>query len=117
MQVGGVTKGIWPRGNADCLRPVLACVKKLLPGTLGQVSDGSPCYFILKLGINPTEGESLIALLARHLEVVVGKLIIVTVVMLDPDAVLGSKLFKCLLGFNCFRQVEIACHEVSKNEP
>jgi hypothetical protein len=111
VQVGGVTKGIWPKGNADCLQPALECVKRLLPGALGQVSDGSLCYSILKVGIDHTEGESLIALLAHHLEVVVDKLTILIVVMLNPDAVLGSKLFKYLLGFNCFQQVEIACHE------
>jgi hypothetical protein len=103
VQVGGITKGIWPKGNADCLRPALVCMKKLLPGALGWVLDGSLRYSILKVGINPTEGESLIALLTRHLEVVVGKSTIVTVVMLDPDAMLGSKLFECLLGFNCFQ--------------
>ena len=103
MQVGGVTKSIWPKGNADLLRPALACVKKLLPGALGQVLDGSLCYSILKVDIDPAEGELLIALLARHLEVIVGKLTIVTVVMLDLDAVLGSKSFKCLLGLNCFQ--------------
>jgi hypothetical protein len=102
VQVGSVTKGIWPKGNADRLRPALACVKKLLPGTLGQVLDGSLHYSILKVGIDPAEGELLIALLAQNLEVIVGKLTIVTVVMLDPDAVLGSKSFECLLGFNCF---------------
>ncbi len=117
MQVGGVTKGIWPKGNADRLWPALACMKKLLPGAPGQVLDGSLRYSILKVGIDPLEGELLIALLARHLEVVVSKLTIVTVVMLDPDAVLGSESFECLLGFNCFRRVEIACHEVSKDEP
>jgi hypothetical protein len=103
VRVGSVTKGIWPKGNADCLRPALMCVKKLLPGALRQISDGSLCYFILKVGIDPAEGESLIALLVHHLEVVVGKLTIVTVVMLDPDAVLGSISFECSLAFNCFQ--------------
>jgi hypothetical protein len=57
------------------------------------------------VGTDPAEGESPIALLARHLEVVVGKLFIITVVMLDPDAVLGtSESFECLLGFNHFQQ-------------
>jgi hypothetical protein len=102
VQVGGITKGIWPKGNADHLRPALACVKKLLPGALGQVSDGSLCYSIMKVGIDPAEGELLIVLLARHLEVVIGKLTIVIEVMLDPNTVLGSKSFKCSLGFNCF---------------
>ena len=101
MQVGGITKGIWPKGNADRLRPVLVCVK-LLPGALRHVSDGSLHYSILKVGIDPTEGGLLIDLLARHLEVVVGKLSIVTVVMLDPDAVLGGESFECLLGFYHF---------------
>ncbi len=77
-------------------------MKKLFPGALGQVLDGSHRYSILKGGIDPAEGEPLIALLPCHLEVVVGKLTIVTVVMLDPDAVLGSKLFECLLSFNLF---------------
>ncbi len=53
MQVGKVTKGIWPKGNADRLRPALACVKKLLPGTLGQVLDGSFHYSILKWASTP----------------------------------------------------------------
>jgi hypothetical protein len=88
----------------------------MLPGALGQVLDGSLHYSILKVGIDPAESESLIALLTRHLEVVVGKLTIVTVVMLDPDIVLGSKLFEFLLGFNPFQQVEIACHELNKDE-
>jgi hypothetical protein len=56
----------------------------------------------LKVGFNPTEGELLIALLARHFEIVVGKLSTVTVVMLDPDAVLGGESFECLLGFYHF---------------
>ncbi len=60
MQVGSITKDMWPKGNADCLRPVLACVKELLPGALGQVSDGSLCYSILEVGIDSAEGESLI---------------------------------------------------------
>ncbi len=81
MQVGGVTKGIWPKGNADRLQPALACVKKLLPSALGQVSDGSLRYSILKVGIDPAEGELLIALLAHHFEVVVGKSTNVTVAM------------------------------------
>jgi hypothetical protein len=88
--LGGVTKGIWPKGNADRLRPALPCMKKLLPGALGQVLDGSLHISILKMGIVPTEGESMIALLAPHLEVDVGKSTIVTVVTLDPDAMLGS---------------------------
>jgi hypothetical protein len=54
--------------------------------------------FHFKSGNDPAEGELLIALLACHLEVVVGKLTIGTVVMLDPDTVLGSELFKCLFG-------------------
>ena len=58
--------------------------------------------FHFKSGNDPAEGELLIVLLARHLEVVIGKLTIVIEVMLDPNTVLGSKSFKCSLGFNCF---------------
>jgi hypothetical protein len=56
VQVGSVTKGIWPKGNADHLQPVLACIKKLLPGALRQVLDGSLRYSILRVGIDPAEG-------------------------------------------------------------
>jgi hypothetical protein len=56
-------------------------VKELLPGVLGEISDSSFCYSILKVGIDPAEGESLLALLARQLEVVVGKPSIVAVIM------------------------------------
>jgi hypothetical protein len=76
VQVGGVTKSIWPKGNADHLQPGLACMKKLLPGTLRQVSDGSLRYSILKVGIDLAEGGLLNALLAHHLKVVLGKLTI-----------------------------------------
>ncbi len=65
--------------------------------------DGSLCYSILKLVIEPAEGGLLIGLLAHQLEVFVGKLSIVTVVMLDPDATQSSESFKCLLGFNRFQ--------------
>jgi hypothetical protein len=64
--------------------------------------DGSLHYSILKVGIDPAEGELLIDLLTHNLEVVVSKSSVVTVVMLDPDTVLGSKSFKCSLGFNRF---------------
>jgi hypothetical protein len=33
--MGGITKGMWPKGNADRLQPALVCMKKLLPGTIG----------------------------------------------------------------------------------
>ncbi len=69
------------------------------------------------MGIDPAEGELLIALLTHQFEVVVAKPSIVTVVMLDPDTMHGSKLFKCLLGFNGFRQGEIAGHEIHELEP
>jgi hypothetical protein len=62
VQIDSILKGIWPWGNADCLWPALACMKELLLGAIGEVSDDTFCYSILKVGIDPTEGESLIAL-------------------------------------------------------
>jgi hypothetical protein len=73
--------------------------------------------FHFEVGIDPTEDESLIALLAHRFEVVVSKPCIVAVVVLYPYAVYGSKLFKCLLSINCFQQGEIACYDTNKLEP
>jgi hypothetical protein len=52
----------------------------------------------LEVGVYPTEGKSLMTALAWFLEGIVGKLAIVAVIVVDANAVLGSKLLKRLLG-------------------
>jgi hypothetical protein len=54
------------------------------------------------VGIDATEGEMLAAIVASFLEGIVVKMPIVAVVVLDADAVLGSKGLEGLLGGNSF---------------
>ncbi len=65
-----------------------------------EVADGAFCDSILEMGIDAAEGELLVALLAGLLEGVVGKAAIVAMVVVDGDAMLGSKLLKCSLGLD-----------------
>ena len=61
------------------------------------------------MGVDPADGESLIALLSHQFEAVVGKVSIAAVtsiaavIVLNPDTVHGSKLLKCLFGVNGFQ--------------
>ncbi len=43
MKVGGTPECIWPEGQVDGGRPVLARVEELLPCTLLEVPDGLSC--------------------------------------------------------------------------
>jgi len=54
---------------------------------------------ILEVGVYPAEGKSLTTALG-FLEGIVGIKAIVTVVVVDANAVLGSELLKCVLGEN-----------------
>ncbi len=56
---------------------------------------------ILKMGIDPTEGELLPCIVACLLEGVVVKTSIVTVVMEDLDSMLCSRLLEGKLGNKC----------------
>ena len=97
---------IWPEGHADCLQPVLHCMKELLQGILGEVANCSLCNSILEVGIDPTEGELLAALLACGDKCIVCKLAIITMVVLDLHSMLGCKLLKGLFCSNGFFRIE-----------
>ncbi len=75
-------------------------MEELLSCTLPKVPDGYLCYAILKVGVDPTEGELLPLGTAAVLEGVVCKLSIVAMVVEDADAVLLGKVLKGLFGFN-----------------
>ncbi len=102
MEVNRAPQGIWPKGQGDGSRPSLARMEELLPCTLLKVPDGLFCNAILKVEINPTEGELLPLCTAAILESIVCKLSVVTVVVEDADTVLLIKVFKGLFGFHCF---------------
>ncbi len=53
---------------------------------------------ILEIGVHATESKPLVAGLSCLLEGVVGKLSVITAILLDVDAMLGGKLLDCLLG-------------------
>jgi hypothetical protein len=57
---------------------------------------------ILEVGVDVTEGETLAAIVASFLEGVVVETPVVTVVVLDADAVLGVEGLEGLLGCNSF---------------
>ncbi len=107
MEVNGAPESIWPKGQVDGGRQLLARMEELLQCTLSKVPDGFLCNAILEVGIDPIEGESLPLCTAAVLEGVVCKLLVVAVVVEDADAVLLGKVFKGLLGFHCFFRGEL----------
>jgi hypothetical protein len=74
----------------------------LLPCAFQEVPDGLLGNALLKVGIDPTEGELLPCVLARLLEGVGMEASIVAVIMKDLDSMFYSLLFKCELGSKCF---------------
>ncbi len=83
----------WPAGTH---------LEQLLPCAFQEVPDGLLGNALLKVGIDPTEGELLPCVLARLLEGVGMEASIVAVIMKDLDSMFYSLLFKCELGSKCF---------------
>jgi hypothetical protein len=102
VEVNGAPEGIWPKGQVDCGRPLLARMEELLPCALLEVPGGLFCDAILEVGVDPTEGESLPFGTAAVLEGIVCKSSIVPMVVEDAYAVLIGKVPEGLLGFHCF---------------
>ena len=80
--------------------PSLSGVEQLFSSALGEVADGLLGNPILEMGVDAAEGESLLGHLTCCLEIVVCKTAIVTVIMLDANAVLLGKSLKGMLGFD-----------------
>jgi hypothetical protein len=59
---------------------------------------------ILEVCIDPTKGKSLLHALAGLFECIVLKPAIVAVIVCNFDPVVGGKLLKGALGFDCFIQ-------------
>ena len=90
-------------------------MQELLPPNFGDVSDGSFSQAILKMGIGPTVGESLLPLGAMVDDRVVSKAAIVGMVVFDGDKMVGGKLFESLFCFDCLIAGH-ACHHVDVAE-
>jgi hypothetical protein len=74
-------------------------MQELLLGALQEVPDGTLGNSILEMRIDLAEGELLLVLFACLLECLVRKSTIVTMVVFDGYAMLGSKLLECFLCF------------------
>jgi hypothetical protein len=116
MKVDSTPKCIRPEGQVDGSRPALARMEELLPCTLLEIPDGFLGNAILKVGVDPTEGESLPFGTAVVLEGVVCKLSVVAVVVEYAYAVLLGKVFKGSFGFHGLLRGKLG-HEVDVLEP
>ncbi len=70
---------------------------------------------ILKVGIDPTEGESLPCIMACLLEGIVMEVSVVAVIMEDLDSMFCRILFEGKLGGKCFVRLFVKL-EVDKSE-
>ena len=77
-------------------------MQKLFLSALGEVPNGTLSNPILEICSYASEGELLLVLSTFFLESIVSKSAIVTVIMLDVDAVIGCKLLECFFCFYCF---------------
>jgi len=89
---------IRPEIGCHCLRPVVLSMQEHGPRHLLQFPDPSFGYSILVVGINAGKAKTLIAGLATLLPSVGHKDSIVSMVVLDMDAVGAAEVFKCLLA-------------------
>ncbi len=90
-------------------------MEQLLLCAFREVMDGLLGDAILKVGIDPTEGELLPCVVAHLLEGVVMEAPIVAVIMEDLDSMFCSKLLKGKLGGECFIGLVVQL-EVDKTE-
>ncbi len=100
MEECGIAHGVWPKRKVHCLWPVSASVKQLLTHAFQEVVDGLLGDAILKVCVNATEGKLLALFMAGLFECVIGKLPVVTTVMLNFYAVLSGNGLKGALGGN-----------------
>ncbi len=81
MKVSCILQGIWPQCKVDCLRPAGARMEQLLPCAFQEVLDGLLGDAILKVGIDPTEGELLPYIVACLPEGIVMEVSIVALIV------------------------------------
>ncbi len=99
----------------DCLWPAGARVEQLLPCALREIPDGLLGDAILKVGIDPTEGELLPCVMACLLEGIVMEASIVAVIMENLVSIFCSVLLEGELGGECFAGLVVKL-EVDKTD-
>ncbi len=93
-----MAQGIRPQSKMHRRRPSSTCMQQLLSRALAEVADCALGDSILEVGIQATEGERLMTVVACLTEGIVGETSVITVVVLDAYTVLGGKGLKRLLG-------------------
>ena len=76
----------------------------MLACALGEVANAALGNAILEVGVYATEGKLLVGVIACLFEGIVGELPVVTVIVLDLNAVLGGKGLKGVFGSDGFNQ-------------
>jgi hypothetical protein len=77
-------------------------VQQLLSCAFGEVADGVLSDAILKVGVHATEGKLLTHVVTCLFEGIVSESTIVTVVVVDSDAMFGSEGLKGAFGGDGF---------------
>ena len=81
-------------------------MKELLWGILSEAANCSLCNSILEVGIDPAEGELLVALLACGNKCIISKSAIIAMVVLDLHSMLSCKPLKGLFCSDGFFRIE-----------
>ena len=103
MEEHGVAQGVRPQRKVHRCRPLSPGMQQLLACILREIVNAALGNTILKMGVDATKGKLLARVAARLFECVVGEAPIVAVIVLGPNAVLGSEGLKsafCGNGFN-----------------
>ncbi len=85
-----------------CCWPSSASVQQLLARALREVADGTFGYPILKMSVDPAEGESLLCFVAGLHESTVLEPAVVAVVVCDFYAMVSGELLEGAFGFDGF---------------
>jgi hypothetical protein len=64
VKENGVLDDVWPQGKMHGSCPMSTSVEQLLPHALQNFSNCALRYPILEVGVNPTEGKSLMTAIA-----------------------------------------------------
>ena len=99
----------------DSIGPSCHGMQQLLACLFHDGSNGLFCHAVLKVGIDPTVGNSLLLCGVVVDECVVGKTAVVGVVVLDSDMMVCRELFKRVLCSECLVAAEVE-HEMIISE-
>jgi hypothetical protein len=100
----GGAQGVGPQRKVHGCRPLSPGVQQLLACALGEAAISALCDTILEVGIEATKGKLLTSVVTCLLEGIVWEVSIVAMIVLDPNAVLGSEVLEGTFCGNGFDQ-------------